>query len=94
MAMQKKEAEQTIILCVDKDDQIIGFVMRKIDGNDARFGPIGVKEELRSKGLGGVLLDLMISYGQAELHKDFMTDMDSKYLELINFIERKYNYEI
>ena len=60
MAMQKKEAEQTIILCVDKDDQIIGFVMRKIDGNDARFGPIGVKEELRSKGLGGVLLDLMM----------------------------------
>lgn len=60
MAMQKKEAEQTIILCVDQDDQIIGFVMRKIDGNDARFGPIGVKEELRSKGLGGVLLDLMM----------------------------------
>lgn len=60
MAMQKKEAEQNIILCVDKDDQIIGFVMRKIDGNDARFGPIGVKEELRSKGLGGILLDVMM----------------------------------
>lgn len=60
MAMQKKEAEKTIILCVDKNDKIIGFVMRKIDGNDARFGPIGVREDLRSKGLGGVLLDVMM----------------------------------
>lgn len=60
IAMQKKEAENTIILCLDKNDKIIGFVMRKIDGNDARFGPIGVREDLRSKGLGGILLDIMM----------------------------------
>lgn len=60
IAMQKKEAENTIILCLDKNDKIIGFVMRKIDGNDARFGPIGVREDLRSKGLGSILLDIMM----------------------------------
>ena len=60
MAMQKGEAEKTILLCVNKQDEIIGFCMRKIDGLDCRFGPIGVKETLRSKGLGGVLLDVMM----------------------------------
>lgn len=34
--------------------------MRKIDGNDARFGPIGVKESVRSKGIGGILFDLQM----------------------------------
>lgn len=60
IAMQNNEAEQTILLCVDANDKILGFCMRKIDGNDARFGPIGVSEELRSQGLGGVLLDKMM----------------------------------
>lgn len=73
-AMQNKEAEKTIILCIDKDDRIIGFVMRKIDGNDARFGPIGVREDLRSKGLGGVLLDLM------------MLDMKSRGINYLYFL--------
>lgn len=74
MAMQKKEAEKTIILCVDQNDHILGFVMRKIDGHDARFGPIGVKEELRSKGLGGVLLDVM------------MQDMKSRNIHYLYFL--------
>lgn len=60
LALQKDEAENTIILCVDQNDDVIGYCMRKIDGNDARFGPIGVKESLRSKGLGGVLFDRMM----------------------------------
>lgn len=60
LAMQKKEAEDTILLCVNEKDEIIGYCMRKIDGNDARFGPIGVNEALRSHGLGGVLLDCMM----------------------------------
>lgn len=60
MAMQHKEAEDTILLCVNDKDEILGFCMRKIDGSDARFGPIGVSESLRSKGLGGVLLDQMM----------------------------------
>ncbi len=60
MAMQNDESHDTIFISVDKDDNILGFVMRKIDGNDARFGPIGVLESIRSKGLGGLLLETMM----------------------------------
>ena len=60
-ALRAHEAEQTILLAVDStNDEILGFCMRKIDGNDARFGPIGVREDMRSQGLGGVLLDLQM----------------------------------
>lgn len=37
IAMQKKEAEDTILLVVDEQKNILGFCMRKIDGNDARL---------------------------------------------------------
>ncbi len=60
LAVEKREAEETVLICVDGQERILGFCMRKIDGNDARFGPIGVDESLRSKGLGGVLLDMMM----------------------------------
>lgn len=60
MALQKNEAEKTIILALDEHQNVLGYCMRKIDGNDERFGPIGVKESIRSKGLGGVLFDRMM----------------------------------
>lgn len=60
LALQRKNAEQTILLCVDKSDQILGYCMRMIDGSQERFGPIGIQSALRSKGLGGVLFDLMM----------------------------------
>lgn len=60
IAMQKKEAEDTILLVVDEQKNILGFCMRKNDGNDARFGPFGVSEHLRSKGIGGVLFEYMM----------------------------------
>ena len=60
IAMQKKEAEDTILLVVEEQKNILGFCMRKIDGNDARFGPFGVSEHLRSKGIGGVLFEYMM----------------------------------
>lgn len=59
-AIKKKEAEDTILLAVDEKNQVVGYCMRKIDGNDARFGPIGVKEDLRSSGIGGILFDLQM----------------------------------
>lgn len=60
IALQKGEAENTILLCLNKNNEVMGYCMRKIDGNDARFGPIGVSQKLRSKGLGGVLFDCMM----------------------------------
>jgi GNAT superfamily N-acetyltransferase len=59
-AIRNGEAEDTILIATDKENQIIGYCMRKIDGNDARFGPIGVKESVRSKGIGGILFDLQM----------------------------------
>lgn len=59
-ALRAQEAEDTILIAKDSNDDILGFCMRKIDGNDARFGPIGVREDMRSHGLGGVLLDLQM----------------------------------
>ncbi|MBU5331475.1 GNAT family N-acetyltransferase [Anaerocolumna aminovalerica] len=59
-AIRNGEAEDTILIATDKEDQVIGYCMRKIDGNDARFGPIGVKKSVRSKGIGGILFDLQM----------------------------------
>ncbi len=58
-AILKQEAEETILLCL-QNEKVIGFAMRKIDGNDGRFGPIGIDHHFRSKGLGGILLELMM----------------------------------
>lgn len=60
MAMQNNEAEELIWVCVDNDDNVVGFCMRKMDGNDCRFGPFGVSDSLRSSGIGGVLFNLMM----------------------------------
>ena len=60
LALRNQEAENTILIATDREDNIIGYCMRKIDGHDARFGPIGVAEALRSEGLGGVLIDLQM----------------------------------
>lgn len=60
MNMQTHQAEQTTLLCVDNTNQIVGFCTSKIDGRDERFGPIGISESLRSKGLGGILFESMM----------------------------------
>ena len=60
LALRNQEAEDTILIATDREDNVIGYCMRKIDGHDARFGPIGVAEALRSEGLGGVLIDLQM----------------------------------
>jgi hypothetical protein len=39
--------------------------MRMIDGNPMRFGPIGIKAEVRNYGIGGILFDIM----QLEMEK-------------------------
>lgn len=60
-AMRNQTAEDTIWLALNSDNQIVGFCMRKMDGNDNRFGPFGVLENLRSHGLGYILFELMMN---------------------------------
>ena len=59
ISMQNNTAEDCILLVLDSQQQIVGFCMRMIDGNPMRFGPIGVKEEVRNYGIGGILFDIM-----------------------------------
>lgn len=65
ISMQNHTAEDCILLVLDKEKQIVGFCMRMIDGNPMRFGPIGVKADVRNYGIGGILFDLM----QLEMEK-------------------------
>ena len=60
ISMQKRMAEDHIILVLDPKGKICGFCMSAIDGNEMRFGPIGVAEKLRNAGLGGILLELKL----------------------------------
>lgn len=59
IASQSERAERTIVICLNENQEVLGFCMRQIDGNPNRFGPIGVGSKIRSKGLGGVLIDTM-----------------------------------
>jgi GNAT superfamily N-acetyltransferase len=65
ISMQNNTAEDCILLVLDREEKIVGFCMRMIDGNPMRFGPFGVKAEVRNFGIGGILFDLM----QLEMEK-------------------------
>lgn len=65
MSMQNDTAEDCIMLVLNKEQKIVGFCMRMIDGNPMRFGPIGVKADVRNYGIGGILFDIM----QLEMEK-------------------------
>lgn len=65
LSMQNNTAEDCILLVLNSEQNIVGFCMRMIDGNPMRFGPIGVKAEVRNFGIGGILFDIM----QLEMEK-------------------------
>ncbi len=65
LAMLDGRAEDTIILCLDKEGKIVGYAQREMDGNRDRFGPFGVLESLRSHGLGAIIFYEM----QSEMFK-------------------------
>ncbi|WP_029452280.1 GNAT family N-acetyltransferase [Clostridium algidicarnis] len=65
ISMQNDNAENCILLVLNSEQKIVGFCMRMIDGNPMRFGPIGVKGEVRNFGIGGILFDIM----QLEMEK-------------------------
>lgn len=57
LAMRAGEAEDTVTVAL-LYDEIVGFAMRKTDGNPMRFGPIGVCEKVRNSGIGGILFEV------------------------------------
>jgi ribosomal protein S18 acetylase RimI-like enzyme len=60
LAILNHVAHDTIKICTDKDGKIVGYCMRAIDGNPARFGPFGVRKDLRSRGMGSILFNEMM----------------------------------
>lgn len=57
IAMQKRTAQDLIMMVLDADKKICGFAMSAIDNNPMRFGPIGIAESKRDEGIGSVLLN-------------------------------------
>lgn len=60
-AVRNNQAEDTILILRDSQNQLAGFVQRAIDGNPTRFGPFGVRADLRGAGLGSILFHEMLS---------------------------------
>lgn len=87
IAMQKRKAEERIILVLDGNNKICGFSMRAIDDNPMRFGPIGIAEAKRNEGIGSVLLHFSMNEMTKKgiYHMFFMTtDEDGKRYYLRN----------
>ena len=62
----KNNGERDCVICVDQDDEIVGFALRAIDDLPGHFGPFGVVEQLRSTGLGKVLFYKMLYHMYCE----------------------------
>lgn len=60
LAILNHTAHDTIKLCLDENKRIVGYCQRAIDGNPARFGPFGVREDQRSGGMGSILFHEML----------------------------------
>lgn len=54
-AFRRGIENKTLMIC-ELDDEIIGYSQININDEIGRFGPIGINESFRGKGLGGVLL--------------------------------------
>ena len=59
-AIKMKRAFETILVLKNKEGTIVGYCQRAIDGNAERFGPFGVKKELRGLRLGMYLFNEML----------------------------------
>lgn len=60
LAILNHAAHDTIKICLDENKRIVGYCQRAIDDNPARFGPFGVREDLRSGGMGSILFHDML----------------------------------
>lgn len=59
-ALIQKNAIDTVLIVRNANHQIVGYCQRAIDGNPGRFGPFGVKANLRGKHLGMLLFNEML----------------------------------
>lgn len=55
LLVESGAAAQQVYLYLGPDDQVVGYCMRGMQGNPNRFGPFGVREDLRHLSIGSVL---------------------------------------
>ncbi len=53
-------AARTLILAFAPDGQVIGFVLRAMDGTAERFGPFGTAAAWQGRGIGSILFHAML----------------------------------
>ena len=62
------KAPDRMIIASDRAGNVVGFVMRAMDGSEERFGPFGIKPELRGIGLGSLLFhEMMLSMNRRRI---------------------------
>lgn len=49
------DATRTLHLAVDAEDELLGFALTGMEGDPGRFGPFGVRPEVRGRGIGALL---------------------------------------
>ena len=85
LAMQNNTAEDVICIVLNKNDEVCGVSNRAIDGNNNRFGPIGISKKERNNGLGSVLLEFSMyeMFRRNIYYMYFMTtdELGKKYYE-------------
>lgn len=59
-SLKRMDAKDTLIICCNNEDKIVGYCQRSIDEHPDRFGPFGVSESLRGLGIGGILFNEML----------------------------------
>jgi len=62
LAINEGRAEKQVLVCTNKNGEIVGFVQHAMDGNQERFGPFGVREDLRGLGIGSLLFHRMMNH--------------------------------
>lgn len=60
LLMDANIAESHMWICVDKDNEIVGYLQRGMDSQEARIGPFGVQESSRNHSIGSILLSNML----------------------------------
>lgn len=86
VALQRGNLLETVLIAVEPGGKIVGYAQRAMDGNPSRFGPFGVREDLRGLRLGMILFNEMIfdMFSRGIYHAYFLWTTGSN----IQFYER------
>ncbi len=73
-ALAEGRGEDTLLVAYEPGGQMVGFVLRAMDGCPERFGPFGVSASMQGKGIGTILFH------------DMMQDMVARHIFYTHFL--------